>query len=300
MMSTLELSMFVDMITEVIVPTGQKVPVFGFELHQIQDSITKFGDLYETNKVAWAIPQSKLDELNGYVTLFPSIKFGDTTAPKWTNNMIDALALVCELLPYIKPPPTEEGEIIIYDKPYQEAITLSDTLERAYTSFYAGHWNEFWNNPVSWQASRTNWKLSTNVSAPFYLWVGSGETWWKVDDMITTGTLHLKAYMDCISGGHEVARTCITVLFLSSGEPKPLTPFDQRESILTRGDKVVVGSVDYTFTPTAPPHVYDFEWYTPITINNNVHYIVVVLRDDVSGTFVDIALKYFSLTYKRD
>lgn len=91
----------IDMTTEMITTVSTSNPVLGFEFHQLTGAIEAFSDYLNEKKAFYDIPQNMLDELNGYVALFPTIKFGDPVSSTWTNNMVEALRMMGVIIGFI-------------------------------------------------------------------------------------------------------------------------------------------------------------------------------------------------------
>lgn len=254
-----ELSIFTDMITTV----ESTKAVYGFEFHQITTAITKFRDWFTEKKDDYGIPQSLLDELNGYIAQFPTIMFGDHVLDTWTNNMIEALRVVGDLVQYIS--------ILLYRRVWY----ISPLLHRYYTSFLAGHWPEFWNTPFFATFDSVQWRLNSLGGYPAGASMGSFEHWFKMDRHYGSAKVYLKATMTA----GQVDQPNITVYFLTSGEPKPGWPISGRESIVTRGDVTKVAETDFNYVSGQT----SYEITNPIDVNADVTYVVVAERDD-SGT----------------
>lgn len=251
-----ELSIFTDMITAV--ESGKAV--YGFEFHQITTAITKFRDWFTEKKDDYGIPQSLLDELNGYIAQFPTIMWGDHVLDTWTNNMIEALRVVGELVQYIS---------ILF---YRRAYYISPLLYRYYTSFLAGHWLEFWNNPVTAMFSDVAWRLNSLGGFPAGIWNGSFEHWFRVDRHYGDAKVRVVATMTA----GQVGQPNITVYFLTAGNPKPLWPISGRESIVTRGDVTKIAQTSFNYVSGQS----SYDLTNPVSVNADVTYVVVAERDD--------------------
>lgn len=253
-----------------------KKAVYGYEYHQITSAIIKFRDWFTENKTEYGIPQSKLDELNGYISEFPTIKFGDGVMASWTNSMVEALRVIGDLVQYVS---------ILF---YRRAWYISPLLERYYTSYLSGHWNEFWNYPAVALFSSVAWRFNTTGGTPSGAHMGSFEHWFKVNRHYDTAIVKLRATMTTGKNGEP----SITIYFLSSGIPKPLSPINQRESIITRTNvtkkatcniNYVSGQSNYNVT----------QW---IEVNSDITYVVVVERDDYSNVSYYTDISELSIT----
>lgn len=99
MTTVLDLTLAVAFIVEVL-PTKW---IFGAEFKQVLDAIKVFRNYYAERKDAWGIPQSLLNELDGYIAKFPTPYYHYTDKASDTNNRVDALMVLGKMSEYHPP-----------------------------------------------------------------------------------------------------------------------------------------------------------------------------------------------------
>jgi len=105
MTSLLDLSIAVQMIVEVPTPVDVNHWIYGSEFQQLLTAIRVFREYYWERKGSWAIPQSLITELDGYIAQFPTPYFHYTIKAKDQNNFVDALNVIGKLTEYWPPAP---------------------------------------------------------------------------------------------------------------------------------------------------------------------------------------------------
>lgn len=271
-MSFIDLSIAVDMI-ELLSPTmtykgKPSKPVYTLEWGQVVNAIKAFRDLYYANKVTYSIPQSKLSELDSYIDFLPDPKFGDPVKSVDYGTRVEALRVICELLPYLE---------VCY---FKKAWYLSSTLKTYYTSYYSGSWDNFWNGLIYSLFNTTIWRHRT--AHPTGYTKACFEHWFNVNRYYAQAKVRIKCYIYSGKAGQPHVEVC----FLSAGSPKPLSPINQRLCVLNRGDVTIKDQVSINYQSGVS--TYDKTMYA--TVNATCPYIVVLCHDmwDNQEVFIEI------------
>jgi len=273
-----EVSAYVNMLTFV----NSQAPIYTFEFQQLVDAIRKFRDFFDTVKTKYGIPQSKIDELDSYLALLPSpekpLKYMDVIRAKDQNNLVEALRVVGELVPYI--------EVLLYQGVYY----ISPTVKTYYVSYYSGYKdNWYYGDTISYFAPHI-WchKTLDHIGAPRTM--SCFEVWFNVDKRYEKAKVHITAKIYKAKPNEKA----ISVYFLSSGEPLPrsTTFIEGGLSIKDRTDVSKVAEVGITYQSGI--RNYDEVMYADVY--THCPYIVVAMHDYWLDTTVDMQISRLAIS----
>lgn len=256
----------VDMAVNMMLSVNAHVWGYASEWTALCTTISKFRDYFFDNATEFQIPLSKIAELDGYIALFPVLKFGVKAIARDHNNLIDALYLVSELSNYAS---------VVY---YTNGIYVSPTLKSYYCTKYDGYYpfNAFILDPhMAWRLNSLSDPLAGKVTS---------EGWFLVNRHYNSARVRIKYYITQGKSG----QTHISVLFLSSGAPLGI----ETQSVLQRGDVIIVGRADFPYTAG----IHDYDTTAIVALNANITYMVVCSQDRFTDSQVVIQMNNLWVT----
>jgi len=165
MTTVLDLTITVASIIEVPEPTNLNKWIYGFHFKQLLDAIKVFRAYFFERKASYGIPQSLFDELDGYITKFPSPYFHYTVKSSDQNNMVDAIVVLGQMTQY-SPPPVGIGYL---KKIYVHWLNPNGSIKQTF-DYYAGqlpkiaHWVDGVDYPDGNIRVEQVWHADTNKS----------------------------------------------------------------------------------------------------------------------------------------
>lgn len=251
----------VDMTVNMMLSVAAHIAGYSTEWTALCTTIRKFRDYFYDNAAAFDIPLDKIAQLDGYIALFPILKFGVKALARDHNNLVDALYLVGELSNY--------ANILYYRNDGIHALYLSPTLRGFYFAPCSG---SLYPTTIRYQNPNHRWEM-------YYVTFsktdkGMVEGWFLQNKHFNSARVRIKYHVHTGKSGE----THISALFLNAGEPI----LGGGLTALERGDVNIVSQADFTYTTG----ILNYDTTKIVSLNTDITYIVVCCQDRFTDSYV--------------